>query len=54
MPIIRNGPSKFDDHLGTVGLSDEPASKSLLTAADIATRTETRIRHPLNPNSEVY
>lgn len=35
-------------------MSDEPASKPLLTAADIAARPEARIRHPWNPNSEVY
>ena len=35
-------------------MSDEPTSKPLLTAADIAARSETRIRHPWNPNSEVY
>jgi uncharacterized cupin superfamily protein len=35
-------------------LSDEPTPKPLLTAADIAARSEPRIRHPLNPNSEVY
>jgi uncharacterized cupin superfamily protein len=34
-------------------MSDEPA-KPLLAAADIAARGETRIRHPWNPNSEVY
>jgi uncharacterized cupin superfamily protein len=28
--------------------------KPLLTAADIAARAEMRIRHPWNPNSEVY
>ena len=33
---------------------DEPAPKPLLTAADIAARAETRIRHPWNANSEVY
>jgi uncharacterized cupin superfamily protein len=35
-------------------LSDKPAPKPLLTAADIAARAETRIRHPWNPKSEVY
>jgi uncharacterized cupin superfamily protein len=35
-------------------LMDEPAPKPLQTAADIAARAERRIRHPWNPNSEVY
>ena len=34
-------------------MTDEQG-KPLLTAADISARTETRIRHPWNPNSEVY
>lgn len=35
-------------------MSDEPTPKPLLTAADIAACPEARIRHPWNPNSEVY
>jgi hypothetical protein len=35
-------------------MTDEPTAKPLLTAAEIAARVETCIRHPSNPNSAVY
>jgi hypothetical protein len=35
-------------------MTDEARPKPVLTATDIATRAEMPIRHPWNPNSEVY
>jgi uncharacterized cupin superfamily protein len=35
-------------------MTDEAQPKPFLTAAEIAARAETQIRHPWNPNSEVY
>lgn len=35
-------------------MSDDTQPETLLTATEIATRAERRVRHPLNPNSDVY
>src|SRR6516162_6603320 len=35
-------------------MADDAQPKPLLTATDIAARAEMPIRHPWNPNSEVY